>query len=639
MAHHPQIDFKHVLGELSINKNTPCEVLRELISNSYDAKAENIYYVPLEHEQGFAFIDDGSGLSWNKKTKDITPWEAFFSVGKSTKYQGEGIGYKCQGSKLVLDCSRLLVATKYEENNFGFIVIDNPKTNLNLQSDISPEIVDNNQLVLEKIKDFIDTNNHSGKASYELIKEILNKQVEAGGKYTLILIKKLECSNFSKFFFPSQKNDGSSFVENYIRTTTRHGAVTSLTESQGFSSSDIKKIKEPTKANFFICHNNKLYEVPFGYPYIEDINTTNKPNSPAKTSSLRHGRFYARYTGTFKIGSETYSVILAIDGHRRALEGYPHLGRRGNSGCGIKISEHRGVFIASQGIKIAKFQEILTDIDYEFLTPSDSQAHYFLVIDGNFGLVTNRNSLSEDARQKILAPDFIKGLKTLLKKFSSSTTDQTFKELCSRIKKETSTYDLDSELSKLEEAKKTIPHREKFKVKISNNKEELFVSPIQGEEYLVGVLYATLGKLVSNASPFFQYWKNILTFSTQGVDSIAVRDINIKNPLSKDNIISVEYKFCFSTNDVFNHALASVNYIVAWEVDCTTPIAVHDKFDCAGSLEIDNVHPDTIFHIPEVLSSEGESLNSSIIVICLKELIKKTFNINFIPSPISRKPV
>ena len=40
----PQVDFSRVLKEISVNRNDPCEIIRELVSNSYDAKAKNIWY-------------------------------------------------------------------------------------------------------------------------------------------------------------------------------------------------------------------------------------------------------------------------------------------------------------------------------------------------------------------------------------------------------------------------------------------------------------------------------------------------------------------------------------------------------------------------------------------------------------------
>ena len=62
----PRIEFKHVLGELSVNRHDPCEVLRELISNSYDANATKIIYSPLNEERGLIFYDNGSGLNTTK---------------------------------------------------------------------------------------------------------------------------------------------------------------------------------------------------------------------------------------------------------------------------------------------------------------------------------------------------------------------------------------------------------------------------------------------------------------------------------------------------------------------------------------------------------------------------------------------
>lgn len=63
MSQYPEIDYKHVLSELSVNRKDPCEVIRELISNSYDAKASNIKIYPLFQYEGFIFFDNGTGLS------------------------------------------------------------------------------------------------------------------------------------------------------------------------------------------------------------------------------------------------------------------------------------------------------------------------------------------------------------------------------------------------------------------------------------------------------------------------------------------------------------------------------------------------------------------------------------------------
>ena len=82
---YPVISYSHILSELSVNRKDPCEVIRELISNSYDAHASNIEIYPLLQEKGFIYFDDGIGLNETQEINGITPYVAFFSIGKSTK--------------------------------------------------------------------------------------------------------------------------------------------------------------------------------------------------------------------------------------------------------------------------------------------------------------------------------------------------------------------------------------------------------------------------------------------------------------------------------------------------------------------------------------------------------------------------
>jgi len=42
----PKQSFQHTLQEISVNRDSPCELVRELVSNSYDAGAKNILVFP-----------------------------------------------------------------------------------------------------------------------------------------------------------------------------------------------------------------------------------------------------------------------------------------------------------------------------------------------------------------------------------------------------------------------------------------------------------------------------------------------------------------------------------------------------------------------------------------------------------------
>ncbi len=139
-SQYPIISYSHILSELSVNREDPCEVIRELISNSYDAKASQIQIYPLLQEKGFIFFDDGIGLSETEEINGITPYIAFFSIGKSTKIPGESIGYKCQGSKLCFASKKITIITKCsDEPSWRYISIDNPKKNIYDKFDISSQ--------------------------------------------------------------------------------------------------------------------------------------------------------------------------------------------------------------------------------------------------------------------------------------------------------------------------------------------------------------------------------------------------------------------------------------------------------------------------------------------------------------------
>ena len=299
----PQIEFKHVLGELSVNRNDPCEVVRELISNSYDAGASKIFYAPIKDHQGIIFLDNGSGLDHIKKSNGITPWQAFFSIGKSTKKKGESIGYKCQGSKLCFACTRILVATAtdWEKGDWNFKIIDNPRNNLDVKYDISPSPSNN-------IESIVDSFFQAASADTTLSISNLKKQLKYSGRKTgtLIIIDNLDTENYGKYFSVGTKPD-ESYIVNYIKFYTRHGDVRELTENQGFNASQrIQIAKNINRAKVTILAGKKIHEIPFGYPFLETPkNTDPAPKSPSGVARLRDGRFYSRGAKNFSLNNES----------------------------------------------------------------------------------------------------------------------------------------------------------------------------------------------------------------------------------------------------------------------------------------------------------------------------------------------
>lgn len=619
MTMKPQIEFKHVLGELSVNRNDPCEIIRELISNSYDAEAKNIAYFPLEDQKGLMFFDDGIGLNTSNQKNGITPWEAFFSIGKSTKQKGEGIGYKCQGSKLCFACSRILVATLLNgSKSWLYKIIDNPRNNLDINFDIRPKATEEIELLLH---DFYTSNSaNTNLAVSALIDFIKSKKIKSG---TLIVIDGLDAEAFGKYFSFSKKIE-ESYVYNYVRFYTRQGDARNLTKTQGFSGSGIAQVTGKLNgADLYVFANKNLIKVPFGYPYLEVDGSDLSFKFPSQVSRLRDGRFFSRSAKSFSVGQAKYSIVMAIDGNRRAHEEYKNLDRKGKARSGIRLSDQRGMFISVKGIKICKYPDILSSIpEYQILAEGDSPSHYSIILDGDFDLVTNRNSLSKKAFDTLSDPNFVKEIKKFLD--TQKTNDRIFSELLSRLKKESTENLLNDQIDILEGSRNEVAMRERFRIVAADGEKHLFLSPQPGEEYLVGVLYSVLSYLLPPNSPYSEFWRRIVTFSTQGIDSLAFKDAQSKNPLSKDNIISVEYKYEFHNSGPFNHALAVVDYIVAWSVDVDEEKQVRDAFTCFGDIKKSEEHA-FLWTIENIEKDDGGEYSKVINVICLKRLIEVAF--------------
>lgn len=454
---HPQIEFKHVLGELSANRNDPCEVLRELISNSYDAHASHIIYVPLKDRHGLAFVDDGTGLDHQTAINGITPWEAFFSIGKSTKKQGDSIGYKCQGSKLCFACARILVASTRDRKvgEWRHKTIDNPRTNLDTSFDISPEHTTDINLVLDT---FVSGATADTAAAITQLKTLL-ADGNLNSSITLILIDGLETEGYSKYFSVGPTIE-ESYIYNYIRFYTRHGDVRHLTTAQGFNASQRTQVAGAVKgAVLSVYSDGKTSAIPFGYPYLDQGTPDPNLKSPAQVARLRDGRFISRAAKKFLIGPSKFSLIFAIDGNRRAHDEYKHLARKGQAKSGIRLSDQRGTFVSVKGIKICKYPELLAAIPgYEVLSEGDAASHYSLIVDGDFDLVTNRSALSKRAYDTLTDSTFLAEVKKFLDALKAS--DATFSELLSRLRKESSEILLNEQIELLEAARSEVKSRE-----------------------------------------------------------------------------------------------------------------------------------------------------------------------------------
>lgn len=103
-------DRKNTATELSNNRTDALEILREALSNAKDHRADQVYirtWKDRNNRISLLIVDNGHGLNDAR-------FGAFFGIGTSDKEDAgtdKKIGHKGHGTKLYLECRRLLVAS------------------------------------------------------------------------------------------------------------------------------------------------------------------------------------------------------------------------------------------------------------------------------------------------------------------------------------------------------------------------------------------------------------------------------------------------------------------------------------------------------------------------------------------------
>ncbi len=576
----PQQSFEHTLREISVNRDDPCELVRELVSNSYDAGAENIYVIPLYQRKGLLFFDDGCGLSGNEKdeVKGVLPYAAFFSIGKGTKTQGEQIGYKCQGSKLCFASRRFSLITRCDgEKDWRWISIRDPKKVLNEKFAIDPERTDSPWNVLQT-EILASPDNLTQDVLDVLDKPFFQKNFTTG---LMIVIEDFEVDNYDQYF--SVIKSSPSYLKEYIRFYTAHADIRRISnKAYGFRTSEVNQLKrhvkpaEPASLHLWTSaeDDNSLFEsIPGGWPYLPvPVKGSEESNaqSPKKVPRLRDGTFFARYADSFKYEGRFYNLILVIDGKRRALKLYPDLNRQGKKAqSGIQFSEQRGVILCSQGIRVCQYNQILAHEGLNGWSDlADGVDHFSLFIDGPFELVTNRNLPAQSATSLLKDSQFVKNVAEFLNRVSRESGGEILRELVNRIRQEETVDKENQYISRNQDLMEGVQHRNQFLVETTDCpavSEKWFVAPLPGEEHFVGALYTLFSCCVPNDSKLKKYWHRPITFKSLGIDALGVSDE--EKYLSENQLKCIEYKYTFSASEDFNHPLTLTDWIICWTLE------------------------------------------------------------------------
>ena len=517
-----------------------------------------------------------------------------------------------------------------DEENWRSISIDNPKDNLSQEYDIQSQADFRPWQSLKNL--FPRPNKQTASIIAHLNEDFFKKSFSKGA---IIVVQGLEVERFSDYY--NVDEDGIrewSYLKHYIRFNTRYGDMRCLRPSEtGFSNAKAESFKKfqgyNDQCQLYLWQKGKLQKIAAGYPYL------NKPDeldtvlikSPTQVSRLNDGRFSARGSMTFQFEGVTYCLTIAIDGNRRAHEQYQELGRKGDKKSGIRLTDQRGAFVCSEGVKICHYNEIFEHsklTDYAVLGTSNGQCHYIFMINGSFDVVTNRNSLTEAALRILQDDSFVDRLKQFFD--AAMTKVNVFRELIERLNKDNQEAKLDAYTKKLNLLKEKIQDRPRFKIEgIEQLNGKWLVEPTVGEESWVGALYTMFAHLISADSEYAHLWLRPRTFSSMGIDSIAVS--SGENSLAAKVHKALEYKYNFSSTDEFNHPLILTEQIVCWEM----PIPkegdkIEDSYNYYGSVSLPEELNGLGYEIINIQDRDGEYHGGNLKVISLKKLLDKTFN-------------
>lgn len=143
MKKSPKVNEVNEFLEIASDFEDPLEVIRESLSNSYDAGATEVEITIRDRPMGSEIIieDDGEGM-------DYEDLESFFDLGNSTKRgRNDGsIGYKGHGTKIFYKSEQVLVNTAKDGTNYR-AQMDRPWEKLNNR--IMPEYEVSEQSVKE----------------------------------------------------------------------------------------------------------------------------------------------------------------------------------------------------------------------------------------------------------------------------------------------------------------------------------------------------------------------------------------------------------------------------------------------------------------------------------------------------------
>lgn len=224
----PKVDETQEFIEIANDFSNPLDIVREAISNSYDAGATNIsisFEVVKQYGESKLKIilkDNGSGM--NQHTL-----QNFFDLGNSSRRDNQNaIGEKGHGTKVYFNSSRIEVRTSESDSEGYLAVMDNPFRKLFDRKipevEVSRSFVDKGT----EITIFGYNNDRREKFTHHILKDYINWFTKHGSvessfqdiKGVTLKLKGLGIDDFEEIpqghFFPKNSDNINRLFENHL---------------------------------------------------------------------------------------------------------------------------------------------------------------------------------------------------------------------------------------------------------------------------------------------------------------------------------------------------------------------------------------------------------------------------------------
>lgn len=569
----PEVSKLNEFIEISQDFANPLDLLREAISNSYDAGAKRITIdcsVITEHGTDVLKVslkDDGSGMN-------EPALKSFFDLGNSTRKKGdpEKIGEKGHGTKVFFNSSRIHVKSTYRGYTRAAIM-EEPRQALHNHPD-HPFVV-----------------NVTGRKT---------KGVNSGTEITILGYNGNDTRTFNH-----------DWMKDYILWFTKHGSIESLFERE-CGPSKTKNVKLWLRGLGFNGKNHEL--IPFGHVFPKES------DGDIEQLKAKHGWRSDQYfcsrlvkEGSLVHNSEIkYQMVFSLEGTLVKTNSNPMIryqGKRPKPGD-YRVQDRYGLWLCKDFIPIERQNNWIVG---DGRGSEYTRLHAFINCQG-LNLTANRAS-AQNTRS-----DILEELREIVEKeYQTLTMSDDWEEWenLSRFR--------DSEKSK-EKEENDLSKRSKLakRANIADFNGLILVEPRQ--EHGVYALVLRLGVVCPDVLPF-----RIVDYDTwTGIDAIVKDDSD--TPVSDSDMFYVEFKRNLVPK--FNHSFKNTRSIVCWDTDVKDSESVIDIADESRKLKI-FAPTKRRKHTRHVLSKRSRSQGHDIEVFVLKDYLKEKLGIQFRPRTAS----